>query len=89
MDSNTNTATKILSLQDGNYILDNKYTPVGDICIQGSTAANVTIQAADGYRHFIKYKNVIQIMGTTLTGLGGSNVNRGGIELRGTTVGGK
>ena len=50
------------------------------------SSSNVTIVANDGYRHFLKNTKILQVLGVTLTGVGGTAALRGGIELtnRGT-----
>ena len=56
---------------------------------QGPTSDNVTILAADGSRIFTKTSGVVQMFGVTVSGAGGSNVNRGGIVLSGNATKGK
>ena len=42
----------------------------------------VTINAADGYRHLTKLAKILQIVGVTMTGTGGTAALRGGVILQ-------
>ena len=46
----------------------------------------VTILALDGARHFLKTTRLMQIIGITLSGLGGSNALRDGLSLSGAII---
>lgn len=54
---------------------------------QGGNSASVTILAADGSRHILgHYNQILQLLGLTLSGLGGSQNLRGGLEFSGAST---
>ena len=49
----------------------------------------MTILASDGARHIIKTLSIIQILGVTISGAGGTSANSGGVVLSGNTTKGE
>ena len=64
------------------------YLPILPTYLQGSSSKNVTILAANGYRHFLKNQNIMQVLGVTMSGEGGASTTRGGVEFGGETAAG-